>query len=212
MDLYFLPLACSTATRICLYEAGAEATFVEVDPKTKRASTGESLFDLNPVGLVPTLRIEGGEVLTENAAILQYVAERFPAAKLAPSDAAGRRRLHAWLSFVATELHKTSFGVLLDKKAPKEAKTYAAAVAADRLDVLAKHLQGRDYVLDTFSLVDAYLVTVLGWAQVTPVDLARWPAITAYVARVRERPAVARALGEELQLYLKAEGVRATAP
>ena len=78
MDLYFSPLACSMATRIALYEAGADANFLEVDPKTKRVVQDNADFwAVNPLGLVPTIRIEDGTVLTENAAILQYVAERF---------------------------------------------------------------------------------------------------------------------------------------
>src|SRR6266403_5219311 len=81
MDLYFSPLDCSLATRIALYEAGAEATYLEVDPKTKVVQNDGSDFrKVNPLGLVPTLRTDDGLVLTENAAILQYVADRFPQA------------------------------------------------------------------------------------------------------------------------------------
>src|SRR5207302_522999 len=81
MDLYFSPLACSLATRIALYEAGAEAAYLEVDPRTKVVQNDGSDFRaINPLGLVPTLRTDDGLVLTENAAILQYVADRFPQA------------------------------------------------------------------------------------------------------------------------------------
>lgn len=202
MDLYFLPLACSTATRICLYEAGADATLHEVSAKTKKTASGESLFDVNPLGLVPTLRLDDGEILTENAAILQHVAEAYPDAALAPRGARELRQMRQWLSFVATELHKTTFGVLLDSDAPKEAKAYAVANAKERLDVVAKHLEGREFVLDRFSVVDAYLATVLNWAQVTPIDLAAWPVLARYLARVKERPAAAKAFAEELRLYM----------
>ena len=83
MDLYFSPLACSMATRIALYEAGADANFLEVDPKTKSVVQDNSDFrSVNPLGLVPTLRTDDGVILTENAAILQYVAERFPDANI----------------------------------------------------------------------------------------------------------------------------------
>ena len=81
MDLYFSPLACSLATRIALYEAGAEANYLEVDPNTKIVQNDGSDFRaINPLGLVPTLRTDDGAVLTENAAILQYVADRHPQA------------------------------------------------------------------------------------------------------------------------------------
>src|ERR1041384_8354093 len=87
MDLYFSPLACSMATRIALYEAGEAATYLEVDPKTKVVQQDGSDFrQVNPLGLVPTLRTDDGTVLTENAAILQYVADRFPKAGLSAAS------------------------------------------------------------------------------------------------------------------------------
>ena len=78
MDVYFSPLACSLASRIAFYEAGATATFIEVDPKTKRTLSGDDYLGINPLGLVPALRTDDGEVLLENAAILQYIADRHP--------------------------------------------------------------------------------------------------------------------------------------
>jgi glutathione S-transferase len=84
MQLYFSPLACSMASRIALYEANAPARFIEVDPKTKRTLEGEDFLAINPLGLVPVIRTDEGELLTENAAILQYIADRYPAAGLAP--------------------------------------------------------------------------------------------------------------------------------
>src|ERR1700755_2610323 len=116
MDLYFSPMACSLATRIALYEAGVEANFLEVDPKTKQvAGDGSDFRPVNPLGLVPTLRTDDGEVLTENAAILQYVADRFPSANLGTGAGIDRSRLHQWLCFIGTELHKSLFVPLLDK-------------------------------------------------------------------------------------------------
>ena len=126
MDLYFSPLACSMATRIALYEAGAQANYLEVDPKTKRVQQDGSDFrPINPLGLVPTLRTDDGVMLTENAAILQYVADHFPQAGIAAGRGSERSRLHQWLCFIGTELHKALFVPLLDKKAPPEVKAYA---------------------------------------------------------------------------------------
>src|SRR5205814_3891167 len=140
----------------------------------------------------------------ENAAILQYVAERFPKAGLAPAGGIARARLHQWLSFIGTELHKAVFLPLLRKDAPAEVKTYAASLADARLDIVEKHLAGREFLLDGFSVADAYLFTVLNWSTATPVKLDRFPAIQAYVARLQQRPSVAKALGEEFAMY-KAE-------
>jgi glutathione S-transferase len=123
MDLYFSPLACSMATRIALYEAGAPANYLEIDPKTKVVlKDGSDFVSVNPLGLVPTLRTDDGLVLTENAAILQYVADHFPQAGIATGPGIERSRLHQWLCFIGTELHKGLFVPLLDKKAPPEAK------------------------------------------------------------------------------------------
>ncbi len=207
MQLYFSPMACSMATRIVFYEAGAEADYIEVDPKTKTTLDGADYRAIYPLGLVPALRTEDGTLLTENAAVLQYVAGRLPEAKLAPTDAFGRARLQQWLCFIGTELHKSLFVPVLHAEAPDVVKAYALARGESRLDFLEKHLEGRDFLLDDFSVADAYLATVLNWTVAAPVDLSKRPALAAYLARMRARPSVARAMAEELALY-KAEKAR----
>jgi glutathione S-transferase len=202
MKLYFSPLACSLATRIALYEAGAHATYIEVDPKTKMTEEGIDFRTIHALGLVPTLEIEPGDILTENAAILQLVAERFPEARLAPLDWRGRARLQQWLSFIGTELHKALYHPLLDKSASAEVKAYALAKAPSRLGWLAERLDGREFLLHHFTVADAYLFAVLNWSQVTPVDLKAWPAIGAYHTALHQRASIARALAEERELYL----------
>jgi glutathione S-transferase len=205
MDFYFSPLACSMATRIALAEAGGTANMIEIDPANKKVlATGEDYFAVNPLGLVPALRTDDGEVLTENAAILQFIADRFPAAALAPpaSDAIGRARLQQWLCFIGTELHKGLLTPLLDRKAPEEVKAYTLRRYASRLAYLNAHLSGREFLLDRFSVADAYLATVLGWTQATPqIDLSQYPAVKAYLERMRARPSVAAALGVEIPLF-----------
>jgi len=209
MDLYFSPLACSMATRIALYEAGETANYLEVDPKTKVVQNDGSDFrNVNPLGLVPTLRTDDGTVLTENAAILQYVADRFPRAGLGTDNGMERSRLHQWLCFIGTELHKGLFVPLLDKKAGAEVKGYVLEKNLSRLDHLENHLKGREFLLDHFSVADAYLVTVINWTMATPpIELAKWPAVKAYYERLRARPSIAKAIAEEFELY-KAELAR----
>jgi glutathione S-transferase len=209
MELYFSPLACSMATRIALYEVGASADYLEVDPKTKLLlKDGSDFTEVNPLGLVPTLRTDDGTVLTENAAILQHVADYFPQSNLGSGPGMDRSRLHQWLCFIGTELHKAMFVPLLDKKAPQDVKTYVVEKYLSRLDYLDNYLKGRDYLLDHFSVADAYLVTVINWTMATPpVDLAKWPAVKAYYERLRKRPSVAKAIAEEFELY-KAEVAR----
>ncbi|ABD08951.1 Glutathione S-transferase-like [Rhodopseudomonas palustris HaA2] len=201
MDLYFSPLACSMATRIALYEAGGSAVFHEIDSATKTVlADGSDFRKLNPLGLVPVLRTETGVVLTENAAILQYIADRYPSSPIGAGSGIERAKLQQWLNFIATELHRGLFALLL--KAPPDVKAFAVEVGVSRLDYLNDHLQGRDYLLDRFSVADAYLATVLNWSRATPqIDLAKWPAIKAYAEFLHQRPSVARALSEELPLF-----------
>ena len=205
MDFYFAPLACSMATRIAVAEAGGTINLIEIDPTDKKVlATGQDYLAINPLGMVPALRTDDGEVLTENAAILQYVADRFPAAELAPpaSDAIGRARLRQWLSFIGAELHKGLMIPLLDRKAPEEVAAWALRRYAPRLAYLNEHLSNRDFLLDRFSVADAYLATVLNWTQATPqIDLGQYPALEAYLERMRARPSVAAALGVEIPLF-----------
>lgn len=208
MKLYFSPMACSAASRIALHEAGAEAELVEVDPRSKTLlADGSDFRAVNPLGYVPFL--EDGDVrIAENGAILQYIAARHPDARLAPTDAVGRASLQRWLSFIATELHKSLFMPLLDPKAPPAVKEYALAKGAPRMAWLEEQLAGRDALLDAFSVADAYLVTVLAWTAVVPVTLG--PETKRYLDTVRGRPSVARAVREEYALYL-AEQARGAA-
>jgi glutathione S-transferase len=206
MQLYFSPLACSLASRVALYEAGLDATFVEVDPLTKQLPDGLDYRATYGLGLVPALRTDDGVLITENAAVLQHIDALWHG----PAAPAAARTLQQWLSFIGTELHKGTFSVLFDPRAPAEAKTYALAKAKPRLEYAAKHLADREFVLDAFGVADAYLYTVLNWTQATPIALAAYPALKAYHARIAARPQVARAFKEELPLY-QAERARAAA-
>lgn len=201
MELYFSPLACSMAARIALYEAGATATYTEVDPKTKRTSTGLDYLTINPIGLVPALRIDSGEVLLENAAILQFIAGQHPEAAIAPPSGLARARLQQWLSFIGTELHKSLFIPLFDKALPEATREKTLDTGSKRLAFLDKHLDGREYLLDRFSVADAYLTTVLNWTRATPVDLKPWSSVGSYLARMKARPSIARAMSVEVALY-----------
>jgi glutathione S-transferase len=203
MNLYFSPMACSLATRIALYEAGANASYTNVDTKVKRTLDGDDYWAIAPMGQVPVLRTDDGMMLTENTAVLQYVAEQYPDANLAPADRNQRARLRQWLGFIGTELHKALFVPLLDPKASAEVKAYARDKADLRLGLLQKHFEqdGQDFLLGDFSVADAYLITVLNWAPYAGVDLNAWPAVAAYSKRMTQRPHVAKAIGEEFALY-----------
>jgi len=201
MDLFFSPMACSLASRITAYEAEIHLDFIEVDPPTKRTLDGGNYLEIYPLGLVPALRLDNGSLLTENAAILQYLAASSPGANLAPVSGLERARLHQWLCFVGTELHKAMFVPLFDKKAPEGTRAHTLAKTKSRLDYLNGHLTERLFLLDRFSVADAYLCSILNWTTPTKVDLAPWPAINAYHARLLKIPSVSRAVTEEWALY-----------
>lgn len=211
MELYFSPLACSMASRIALYEAGAAATFRPVDTRAKRLADGADFRTVNPLGQVPVLRTDDGALVTENPVVLQVIADRYPESGLAPATGLARAEVQQWLNFVTSELHKLVFQPLLDRASNDGAKDYARAKAEQRLAYLEAHLAGRDFLLDRFTIADCYLVTVLNWAGFVGLDLARWPAVQAYVARLKQRPAVARALAEEFQLYQEQQARRGAA-
>lgn len=197
MKLYILPGACSLASNITLREAGIPFDLVKVDRRTKLAG-GVDFNTINPKGYVPALQLDDGQVLTENVVVLQYIADRNPAAGLAP--AAGtleRYRLMEWLSFINSEVHK-GFSPLFSAEATDEVKQYARNHLSKRLDYLQSAVGGRRFLMgDQFTIADAYLFTVLGWGAHAGVDLARWPALKSYHERIGGRPHVIEALRSE---------------
>lgn len=198
MQLYFAPLACSLASRASLYEAGIEAEFIRVDTTTKKTADGGDFLSINSKGQVPTLRTDDGDLLTENTAILEYIADSAPAAKLAPAK---RPPLREWLSFVSSELHTPVFGQMLSQTAPAEAKAHARATAQKKLAWLDAKLDGKPFLLGDFTVADAYLATVMNWTQAVQFDLAAYPNVAAHRQRVFDRPASGRAFQEEFALY-----------
>jgi glutathione S-transferase len=203
MDLYFSPMACSMATRIAAYEAGADIRFLKVDTKArpKVVEDGTAFLALNGMGQVPVLRTDDGELIVENAVILQYVADRFPAAGLMPADGPERRKVQSWLSFIGSELHVGAFTALLNPKVPDEAKAFARERLVERLAYLDAHLKGREFLQGKFSVADAYLFVMLTWARYLALDFTPYPALTAYRDRLQTRPSVARAFDEEFTLF-----------
>jgi glutathione S-transferase len=198
MKLYFSPGACSLSAHIALREAGLEFEIEQVNLATKKTKSGADFNAINPKGYVPTLVLDGGEVLTEGPAIVQYIADLRPDAKLAPpAGTLARVRLQEWLGFINSEIHK-AFAALFDGRAAPEVKQAARDKIARRLDFTAASLDGKAYLLgDTFSVADGYLFTVLRWTHHGAIELARWKVLTDYVARVAARPAVAAALAAE---------------
>jgi glutathione S-transferase len=198
MKLYYMPGACSLAANIALREASLKFDLVKVDRQTKRAADGLDFNEVNPKGYVPALTLDSGETLTENVAVLQYIADRNPAAKLAPAAGTMERyRLVEWLAFITSEIHK-GFGPLFRKDAPDDTKNYARQNIATRAGWLNSNLGARSFLMgEQFTVADAYLFVVLGWGARVGIDLAQWPQLQGLVARVGARPNVIEALKSE---------------
>ena len=183
MRLYYAPGACSLAPHILSLEAGQDIDLAKVDLATKRTEAGDDYRSINAKGAVPALVTDEGELLTEAAIVLQYLADRAPKSEL--------------LNFVATELHK-GFGPLWKDTTPADYRETVKELLAQRFSYLDRVLADRSYLLgDLFSAPDAYAFTVLSWTRLFGIDLARWPNVAAYVARIAERPKVREALIEE---------------
>ena len=200
MKLYFSPGACSLSPHIVLHELGLPVETIAVDLRSKVMAGGGDFRTVNPKGYVPVLQLDDGAVLTEGPAIVQYLADRKPEAGLAPPNGSMERyRLQEWLNFIATELHK-QFSPLFNPESTDALKAAQRKRLGERFDYLARTLGAQDWLLaGGFSVADAYLFTVLGWTAHVGPDLAAWPALQAYMARMQARPAVARTLADERQ-------------
>jgi glutathione S-transferase len=198
MKLYYTPGACSLAPHIAAREGGLALDLVKVDLKTHRTEAGADYREVNPKGYVPALQLDDGAVLTENAAVLQYLGDQAPEAGLLPKPGGfDRYRVVEWLTFVSTELHK-GFGPLFNPELPAAARDQTIAKLKDRFGYLDGRLAGREFLHgDRFTVADAYLFTVLGWTKVHNIDLGPYPALRAYLERLGERPGVRQALKEE---------------
>jgi glutathione S-transferase len=198
MKLYFSPGACSFSPHIVLREAGLPFQLEKVDTKAHRTAGGADFYEVNPKGYVPALQMDDGQVLTEGAAIVQYIADLKPESKLAPAAGTmARYRLQEWLNFIATELHK-AYSPLFRPTTPEEVKQTQRDLIARRLEYVAKHLGGQQYLMgDAFTVADAYLFTILRWSKGVNVDLGKWPTLRPYMDRISARPAVAAAMEAE---------------
>lgn len=198
MKLYYFSGACSLASNIALREAGLKFELVKVDHRTKRTADGLDFSEVNPKRYVPALRLDNGEVLTENIAVLLYIADRNPASQLAPTAGTLERyRLLEWLAFISSEVHK-NFSPLSSDEVPEEAKKYARKLLGVRLDYLNRAIGERAFLSgEPFTVADAYLFTVLRWGRYMNVDLGQWAPLQRYVERVSGRPQVIEALKSE---------------
>lgn len=198
MKLYYSPGACSLSPHIALLEAGLPYDLVKVDLRAKKLENGDDFLKVNPKGQVPALALDSGDLVTEGPVIIQMIADKAANKGLAPAHGSAERyKLLEWLNFITAELHK-NFGPMFSPVLADEAKAFFKDRVMGKLKYVDGALAGKDYVMGKeFTVADAYLFTMLTWADRMKFDLSAMPNLLAYKARVAARPKVQEALTKE---------------
>lgn len=193
MKLYFAPGACSQAPHILLHEIGISHEAARVDLKSHTLEDGSSYFAVNPKGSVPALQLDSGEVLTENAVILQYLGDRSAGDVLPPLGDFRRYRVLEVLNFITTELHKR-FGILFNPEASDETKQFVTRDLRKKLDYIDRRLGDGPFLFgDTLTLPDVYLFVIARWTE-KMIGIDEWPNLAAFRERMLGRPSVRHVL------------------
>jgi glutathione S-transferase len=203
LRLFYTPGACSRASHIALRESGAEFELRYVDFAVAE-QRGPDYLRVNPKGRVPALETEHG-VITENPAILAYVAQRFPAARLAPlDDPFAFARMQSFNSYLCATVHVAHAHLRRperwadDPAAKAELKRKAPEVVGNCFQLIEDEYLAGPWVLgDAYSVADGYLFTIAEWLPAHRIDAARYPKLHAHMARMRERPAVQAVIAAE---------------
>jgi glutathione S-transferase len=195
MKLYYIRGSCALAPQIAAHEAGIPVQAVEVDLQTRKTSTGGDFGAINPKGYVPALELDSGEILTEGPAIVQYLADLKPEARLAPANGTlARVRLQEALNYIATEIHQ-GYSLLFNPTTPREVREERVARLRKRYALLEKQLVGRTYLFgEELTVADAYLFVVTRWSEAVKLDLSDYANLQAFQNTVAARPAVQAAM------------------
>src|SRR5262245_59980137 len=199
MQLFYASGSSSLLPHIVLLEAGLPFTAIKIDEHTKVISGGGDYRSVNPLGYVPALVLDEGTLLTEGAAIVQYIADLVPEKKLTPPNGTIERvKLQAWLNFFASEMHKGGFSPLFYKGVPEEGRDVFRARLKARFSHLDRHLSSNEYLMGSdYSVADAHLFVVSSWASWVNFDLSPYRSVVGYRQRVGSRPAVIASLKTE---------------
>jgi glutathione S-transferase len=210
MKLYYSPGACSLAPHIVACELGLKFDLEKVDLKTKKCSDGTDFTKINPKGYVPTLKLDNGEILTEGVVIVQCMADQKSETRMVPkAGTMERMRLQEWLNFISTEIHK-GFSPLWaiermvpNKEGGEQLRAFTKERLMQRIGYVDQALKTNMFLMGSdFTVADAYLYTVLGWAPHVGLELSRFGNVEKYMGRISQRPKVKEAM--------KAEGLKAT--
>ena len=200
MKFYMLSGACSIVGNVALEWAGAEFELVKMD---FAATKTPEFLAKNPQGSVPFLE-DGDFTLSQNTAILQYIADKYPQAHLfGKGNAEQQAKAHQWLGMVNADIH-SKFSILFGPQRFAESEAAQAEVVAAAKKLLQglfaavdTHLNGRKYLADELTIADVYLLVVLNWAAYKEVDLSACKNLQALHARVVADAAVAKVLAQQ---------------
>lgn len=198
MKLYYSPGSCGLASQIALREAEQNFSLVKVDFATKQTTEGDYL-QVTPKGMVPALKLDDNDVLTEGAIILQWIADQHPQRHLLPVFGSRERYTAlAWLNYIATDLHK-GMAVMFSPLVDKPSKTaFADGNLHPRFAYIDAHLASNTYLLgEHFSVADAYLYNVLTWPNRVDIDISGYRSILAFMERMESRASVYASLKAE---------------
>lgn len=192
MKLYYSPGACSLAGHIVAAEGGLALELEKVDLKTHKTETGQDFYAINPKGYVPTLKLDDGSILAENAAVLPFLGDK---AGSMPRDGMDHYHALEWIGFINSEIHK-SFAPLFHG-GDEDAKAKAKEKILGRLKLIEDKLTG-DYLMGSrFTPADAYLLVMLRWSEKMHIDVSGLPRLAQFKTRMTARPGVQKALREE---------------
>lgn len=199
MKLFFSKGACSLAVRIMINEIGVDSAYESVNLRNKTTASGADFLAINPKGGVPTLALENGDILTENAIILQYLCDQSKATQLlAPVGNMNRYRALEWLNFVSTELHK-GMGIMFNPAITQALKNDVfIPVVQKKLGYVNHHLEHHQYLMgDQLTIADPYLFVMLLWTPHFNIDLKDWPHLSRYFDTLKQRESIQCALQQE---------------
>ncbi len=200
MKLYYSPGACSLADHITLEWIGQPYDTQKLSHDELKK---DAYLKINPAGAVPAFEKDGW-ILTQNSAILNYLADAFPEAKLAGDGTPkGRAEVNRWLGIVNSDVHP-AFGPLFgataylgDKTVIEKTKEQAKKTIRQRLEQADKQLEGRDWIAGARSIADPYLFVILRWAKGMMVDLSGLDNLERFFQRMHADAAVKKVLQEE---------------
>ncbi len=199
MQLYYKDSVCSLAIRIILHELKLPCIFEAVNLKTKQTQSGENYLTINPKGAVPALVLDNKNILTENAVILQYLADKHPSHNLlAPIGDFNRYRTLEWLNFISMDLHRYCSPLFWSRVPDSVKQELYWPILKQKLSIVENHLENNTFLMgSSFTISDCYLIVIIIWLFMLKADMKQWPNILRYYEHIKQRPCVLLALDEE---------------